>query len=193
MVPASTAPKNGDINTATERTTARIPTPIRNARDIPECWPEKPSIILAIPLIRKAIPMNIIIVMAAATGKDIAIAANIRTSTPSPIVDHLDFLGEKIPTIISSIPTKNKTIASNQTNETWVTPGNARANIDRAIVRIPKPICTALSQPGDFCGYILLYIRDSTSRHKNIKILNLEKSSIYQFLCENMGRWSKKF
>jgi hypothetical protein len=41
------------------------------------CLPEKPSIILAIPLIRNAIPMNIIIVMAAATGKDIAIAAKI--------------------------------------------------------------------------------------------------------------------
>ncbi len=62
-----------------------IPTPIRNARDIPECLPENPSIILAIPLIRKAIPMNIIIVIAAATGKDIAIPAKIRTSIPSPI------------------------------------------------------------------------------------------------------------
>ena len=56
-----------------------------------------------------------------------------------------------------------------------VVAGNAKANMDRAIVRTPKPICTALSQPGDFCGCILLYIRDSTSRHKNIKILNLEK------------------
>jgi hypothetical protein len=68
MIPASIAPKNGDISTAAERATATIPTPIRNARDAPECLPEKPSIILAIPLIRNAIQMNTIIVIAAATG-----------------------------------------------------------------------------------------------------------------------------
>ena len=39
-----------------------------------------------------------------------------------------------------------------------VVAGNARANIDRAIVRTPKPICTALTQPGDFSEYMLLYI-----------------------------------
>ena len=61
--------------------------------------------------------MNIIIVIAAETGKVIAIAAKMRTSTPSPIFDHLNFLGEKIPTIICSIPTKNKIIASTQTTE----------------------------------------------------------------------------
>ena len=72
MIPASPAPKNGDTSTAAESTIAKIPTPIRNARDIPECLPENPSIILAIPLIRNEIPMNIIIVMAVATGKDIA-------------------------------------------------------------------------------------------------------------------------
>ena len=54
MIPANVAPKNGDINTATERATAIIPTPKRNARDIPECLRENPSIILAIPLIRNA-------------------------------------------------------------------------------------------------------------------------------------------
>ena len=90
MIPASPAPKSGDINTAVEMTTAKIPTPMRKARDIPECLPEKPSTILAIPLIRKAIPMNMIMVIAAATGKDIAMAAKIRTSTPRPMFDHLD-------------------------------------------------------------------------------------------------------
>jgi len=161
MIPASLAPKNGDASTATESTIAKIPTPIRNARDIPECLPENPSIILAIPLIRNAIPMNIIIVIAAATGKDIAMPAKIRTSIPSPIVDHLDLLGENIPTIISSIPTKNNTTASIQIIEMNVVAGNARANIDRAIVRTPKPICTALTQPGDFFESMLLCIMHS--------------------------------
>ena len=166
MIPASLAPKNGDASTATESTIAKIPTPIRNARDIPECLPENPSIILAIPLIRNAIPMNIIIVIAVATGKDIAMPAKIRTSIPSPIVDHLDLLGENIPTIISSIPTKNNTTASIQIIEMNVVAGNAKANIDRAIVRTPKPICTALTQPGDFPEFMLLYIMHSTlSQH----------------------------
>jgi hypothetical protein len=103
-------------------------------------------------------PMNMIIVIAVATGKDIAMPANMRTSIPSPIVDHLDLLGEKIPTIISSIPTKNRTTASTQIIEMNVVAGNTRANIDRAIVRAPNPICTALTQPGDFYEDILLYI-----------------------------------
>lgn len=110
--------------------------------------------------------MNIIIVIAVATGKDIAIPAKIRTSIPSPIVDHLDLLGENIPTIISSIPTKNNTTASIQIIEMNVVAGNAKANIDRAIVRTPKPICTALTQPGDFSEYMLLYIiRSILSQH----------------------------
>ena len=150
MIPASLAPKNGDANTATERAIAKTPTPIKNARDAPECLPVKPCIILAIPLIRNAILMNIIIVIAAATGKDIAMPAKIRTSIPSPMVDHLDLRGEKIPTIISSIPIKNKTTASIHIIEMNVVAGNTRANIDREIVRAPKPICTALTQPGDF-------------------------------------------
>lgn len=117
IIPASIAPKNGDASTAAEIAIARIPTPIRKNRDTPECLPEKPSIILAIPFIRNAIPMNMIMVMAAATGKDIAMPANTRTSTPRPMLDHLDLLGEKIPTIICSIPTKNNSIASIQTTE----------------------------------------------------------------------------
>ena len=114
MIPASPAPKSGDINTAAEIATAKTPTPIRNSRDTPECLPENPSTILAIPLIRKAMPMNMIMVIAAATGKEIAIPANMRTSIPRPIFDHLDLLGEKTPTMICSIPTKNKTTASIQ-------------------------------------------------------------------------------
>jgi hypothetical protein len=68
MIPASIDPKNRDISTA-ERATAITPTPIRNARITPECLPDTPSIILAIPLIRNKIAINIIIVMAAATVK----------------------------------------------------------------------------------------------------------------------------
>jgi hypothetical protein len=160
MIPANPAPKSGEINTAAEIATAKIPTPIRNARDTPECLPEKPSTILAIPLIRNAMPMNIIIVIAAATGKEIAIAAKIRTRTPRPILDHLDLLGEKIPTMICSIPTKNKTTASTQIIEMYVMTGKARANMDRARVRIPNPICTILSQLGDLGEYIAVYNRN---------------------------------
>ena len=117
MIPANLAPKSGDISTAAEMTTAKIPTPIRKARDNPECLPEKPSTILAIPLIRKAIPTNMIMVIAAATGNDIAMAEKIRTSMPRPILDHLDLRDEKIPIMICSIPTKNRTTASIQTIE----------------------------------------------------------------------------
>ena len=105
MIPANPAPKSGDISTAAEMTTAKIPTPIRKARDNPECLPEKPSTILAIPFIRNAIPMNMIMVIAAATGNDIAMAAKIRTSMPRPI---FDLRAEKIPIMICSIPTKKK-------------------------------------------------------------------------------------
>ena len=58
MIPTSIAPKNGNASRAAEITIARIPTPIRKNRDTPECLSEKPSIILAIPLIRNAIPMS---------------------------------------------------------------------------------------------------------------------------------------
>jgi len=34
MIPASLVPKNGDASTKTESTIAKIPTPIRNARDM---------------------------------------------------------------------------------------------------------------------------------------------------------------
>ena len=81
--------------------------------------------------------------------------AKIRTSTPSPIDDHLDFPGEKMPTIICSMQTKNNTAASIQTIEMKVIAGNAKANMDRAIVRAPRPICTALTQLGEFCIDIL--------------------------------------
>lgn len=118
IIHASVAPKiNGDISTRVEITTARIPTPIRNALAAPECLPEKPSTILAIPLNKNAIARNTTIVIAAATGKDIAIAPNMMTSIPNPTVGHLDHLGEKIPMMICSIPTMNSTIANTQTTE----------------------------------------------------------------------------
>ena len=52
----------------------------RNARDILECLPENPSTILATPLIRRAILVvyECITVIAIPTGKDIAIASNMR-------------------------------------------------------------------------------------------------------------------
>jgi hypothetical protein len=55
-----------------------------------------------------------------------------------------------------------------------VTAGNARANMDRAIVRAPKPICTALSQPGDFCTCIVLYTTYSSLQDKSIQKINSE-------------------
>ena len=61
----------------------------------PSLYPNRSSMGLVMPLIRSAVPMNIIIVIAAATGKEIAIAAKIRIRTPRPILDHLDLLGEK--------------------------------------------------------------------------------------------------
>ena len=56
--------------------------------------------------------------------------------------------------------------------------------MDRAIVRIPKPICTILSQLGDLSEYIVLDIRHSVTLHKNIKKLDSKKSSICEFLCQ---------
>jgi hypothetical protein len=55
-----------------------------------------------------------------------------------------------------------------------VTAGNARANMDKAIVIAPKPICTALSQPGDsvhawFCiQRIQFTVVDTNSFHSYI-------------------------
>ena len=176
MIPASLAPNIGDAKIATEMATAMIPTPIKNARTIPECLPVKPCTILAIPLIRNAIPINTIIVIAAATGKDIAIPANMRTSTPRPMLDHLDFPDEKIPIIICSIPTKNNTVASIQTIEIKVVAGNANANMDSAIVIAPKPICAALIQPGEFCTRIVLVHHNLSSQDKSIQKVNSELS-----------------
>jgi hypothetical protein len=56
--------------------------------------------------------------------------------------------------------------------------------MDRAIVRIPKPICIILSQLGDLSEYIVLDIRHSITLHKNIKKLDSEKSSICGFLYQ---------
>ncbi len=95
-----------------ERAIASAPTPTKNARDAPECLPEKPSMILAIPLIRNATAINMIIIRAVVAGYEMAKPAKIKTSTPRPMFAHLDLPGEKIPTKISSIPTKNKTIAN---------------------------------------------------------------------------------
>jgi hypothetical protein len=64
----------------------------------------------------------------------------------------------------------------------YVMTGKARANMDKAIVRIPKPICTILSQLGDLLEYIARYNRDSIARHKNIKKVDSEKSSTSTFL-----------
>jgi hypothetical protein len=97
-----------------------------------------------------------IIIRAVVAGYEMAKPAKIMTSTPRPIFVHLDLPGEKIPTIISSIPTKKRTIASIKIIEMYVIAGEARANIDRAMINAPKPICTARSQPGDFCDNIIM-------------------------------------
>ena len=62
IIPATTAPNNGDANTAIESIMANIPTPISKALEPPERLPENPSIILAKPLNSRAIPIKIIMV-----------------------------------------------------------------------------------------------------------------------------------
>lgn len=161
MMPPRTAPKNGDASTAIERATASTPTPTRNTLDAPERLLEKPSMILAIPFMRNAIAMNIIMIRAVAIGNDMARPAKIITSTPRPMLVHLVLLGEKIPTIISSIPTNNKTKANIQTTEIYVNPGKARTTRDRAIVSTPRLICTARTQDGLFYNDNPLNLRDS--------------------------------
>jgi hypothetical protein len=84
-----------------------------------------------------------------AAGKAMARPAKISTSTPRPIVAAFDLWGRNIPVIIFSIPTKNNIIERITIAEIKVAPGNARANIDNIIVRIPRIICAALTQPGD--------------------------------------------
>jgi hypothetical protein len=60
-----------------------------------------------------------------------------------------------------------------------VTPGNARANMDRAIVKTPKPICAALSQQVTSVNTYYYILENSMARHKNIKKLDLAKSSSF--------------
>ena len=127
MIPASWAPNKGEARTAIDMIIANIPTPIRKSLDHPECVPLKPSMTLAIPLNRRAIPMNITRTNAVAPGYARARPAKMRTSTPRPMVGQRPFPEWKIPVIIFSIPTNNKIIASIQTNATNVAPGNASA------------------------------------------------------------------
>ena len=126
MIPANLAPQRGETITAIEIATARIPTPMINARDILVRFREKPSMILAIPLIKKATPTNITIVIAVATGKDIAKPAKMRTKIPSPILINLDLPGENIPTMMRSIPTNNRIRARIHITEIYVMAGNVR-------------------------------------------------------------------
>jgi hypothetical protein len=84
-----------------------------------------------------------------AAGKAMARPAKISTSTPRPMVAAFDLWGRNIPVIIFSIPTKNNIIERITIAERKVAPGNARATIDNIIVRIPRIICAALTQPGD--------------------------------------------
>ena len=58
---------------------------------------------------------------------------------PRPMLVHLDLPGEKITTIICSIPTKNKTMANIQMIETKVAAGKTSANIDKTMVNAPRP------------------------------------------------------
>ena len=81
MIPASWAPNKGEASTAIDMIIANIPTPIRKNLDHPECVPLKPSMTLAIPLNRRAIPMNITKTNAVAPGYARARPAKMRTST----------------------------------------------------------------------------------------------------------------
>ena len=125
-MPANLAPQRGEAITAIEIATARIPTPMINARENLLRFRVRPSMILAIPLIRNAIPTNITIVIAVATGKDIAITANMSTTIPSPILIILDLPGENIPTMMRSMPTNNRIKARIHITEIYVMAGNAR-------------------------------------------------------------------
>ena len=60
-----------------------------------------------------------------------------------------DLLGINIPLKTFSIPTTNKIIATNMTNETTVNAGETRTAIDIITAITPRPICAARSQPGD--------------------------------------------
>jgi len=61
-----------------------------------------------------------------------------------------DLLGINIPLRTFSIPTTNNIIATNTTNETTVNAGEASMDIDIITAIMPRPICAARSQPGDF-------------------------------------------
>jgi hypothetical protein len=74
---------------------------------------------------------------------------NIITIIPRPMLPQRDLLGINIPLRTFSIPTTNKIIATNMTNETTVNAGEARTDIDIITAITPRPICAARSQPGD--------------------------------------------
>ena len=120
ITPAKAAPNAGDAITANDKMTASRPTAIRKVLDHPECSPDMPSTILAIPLKRRATPIKIIPTKAVATGKASATTANMRTSIPSPTVAKrplLLLLGRKMPVMIFSNPTNNITTARSTTTE----------------------------------------------------------------------------
>ncbi|VFJ13496.1 protein of unknown function [Candidatus Nitrosocosmicus franklandus] len=89
---------------------------------------------------------------AASIGKANAIIATINTRIPNPIVLHLDEPdnGAKIPTNIRSIPVKNKIMAKIYTTEIKANAGKNNAIMESISAIIPKPICSALIQLGDF-------------------------------------------
>ena len=126
-MPAKTAPRSGEARTIAPMIMDNIPTPMRKYFAQPLCFPDTPSTILAAPLKISPIPTKIVTINAVATGNEIARPANIRITTPSPIVVHLPFADRNIPEIIISIPTINKIIASSTIIATKVTAGNARA------------------------------------------------------------------
>lgn len=155
MTPAKAAPNDGTTSIAIPIPTARAPTPTWNPRENPLCLLERPSIILEAPIISNAIATNISISTAASVGYEIAIPAKMRINTPSPMLDHLDLPGKKIPAITRSIPTKNKIIASNQTTETNAAAGDTSTSMDSIIMIAPKPIWSIRTQVGLLFTYTL--------------------------------------
>jgi len=112
---AKASPNEGKTSIEIPIPTASIPTPTWNPRENPLCRRDMPSNSLEAPMISMAIPINIIMIKAASFGYDNAIPANMRINTPSAMLNQLDLPGKYMPTIILSIPTKNKIIANNPT------------------------------------------------------------------------------
>jgi hypothetical protein len=107
IIPAKTAPNNGDANTRVDMTTFSTPTPMRKTLTHPLLFLfVAPSIILANPSNSRAKPRKYIMTRAAAIGNAIAKPAKMMVSIPSPMVAKRDLCAMNMPVMIFSTPTK---------------------------------------------------------------------------------------